>query len=94
MSQGNRASGQRDRLAWTAEEQVEFAAIFAVAWALRGTDAFRAAVETIEEWSADRLWRLAQVVVAHRAAERAEIERLVQLLRATDPDGIRTKAAA
>ena len=76
MSQSNRASGQRDRIAWTAEEQVEFAALFSVAWALKGTDAFRAAVETIADWHADRLGRRAQLVVAHRAAADAEIERL------------------
>jgi len=82
------------RIAWSAEEQVEFAAIFSVAWALRGTAASRAALKTIEQWNDDRLWRRAQLVVAHRAAADAEIERLVQLLRATDPARIGRSVAA
>ena len=89
-----KASAPTQRLAWSAEEEVTFAALFAVAWALRGTAAFRAAVETIADWSADRLWRRAQTVVAHRAAADAEIERLVQLLRATDPARIGRSVAA
>ena len=89
-----KASGPTQRIAWTAEEEVEFAALFSVAWALKGTDASRAAIETIEQWNDDRLWRRAQLVVAHRAAERAEIERLVRLLRATDPATIGRKVAA
>ncbi len=82
------------RIAWSAEEQVEFAAIFSVAWALRGTAASRAALETLEQWHDDLLWRRAQLHVAHRAAERAEIDRLVGVLRATDPARIGTKATA
>jgi hypothetical protein len=85
MSQGNGASGPHGRIEWTAEEEVEFAALFSIAWALKGTDAYRAALETIADWHADLLWRRAQRQVAHRAAE---TDRLVQVLRDTDPDRI------
>jgi len=94
MSQGNGASGQRGRVEWTDEEEREFRALFSIAWALKGTDAYRAGLATIEQWHDDLLWRRAQLHVAHRAAERAEIDRLVGVLRETDPATIGTKATA
>ncbi len=94
MAQGNPGSGQTGRALWSDEEELEFRALFSIAWALRGTAAYRAALETITDWHSDLCWRRAQTYLAHRAVADAEIERLVQLLRATDPARIGTKATA
>jgi len=67
MGQGNRAGGER-RVEWSAEEEIEFAAIFSIVWALKGTDAYRAALETLADWHSDLSFRRAQAHVAHRAA--------------------------
>lgn len=70
-------------LPFTPHEEIEFEAIFEIAWRLRGTVASRAAIETLVEWNEARLARRALTFVAHRADEDA---RLIRLLRATDPD--------
>jgi hypothetical protein len=85
MSQRNLAGGGRG-ISWSPEEEAEFAAIFGVCWALRGTDAYRPALEMLAEWHAELPFRRAQTFVAHRTAGDGEIERLVDVLRATDPD--------
>lgn len=76
---------------FTSSEELEFEALFGVAWALRGTPAFRPAIETIADWNADRLSRRAQVALAHR---HVELEQLVRLLRETDPARATEREAA
>jgi hypothetical protein len=78
-------------MTWTAQEELEFEALFSVAWSLRGTDAYRAALETLVDWHADIRGRRAQTALAHRAVEDV---RLVQLLRDTDPDRLEAACAA
>jgi hypothetical protein len=91
--QSRSPGGQRPQL-WTEQEDVEFAALFSIAWDLRGTKALRPVLETIEAWHADRMWRRAQVYLAHRAAADAETDRHIELLRETDPARIGTKEKA
>jgi hypothetical protein len=79
-------SGGRPRVPWSREEEAEFAAIFGVCWALRGTDAYRPALEMLNDWHAELPLRRAQTSIAHREAADRDIERLVQVLRATDPE--------
>lgn len=90
MSQRSGTSGRR--LVFSPEEEIEFAAIFSIVWALKGTDAYRPALLTLADWRADLTWRRAQVFVAHRATAEIEaeieLERLVRVLRATVPDRI------
>jgi len=90
----NQRSGTSGRLVFSAEEEVELAALFSVAWALRDTAAYRPALETIGDWRADLIGRRAQLFVARRSVGEAELERLVRVLRATDPDRIGLGKAA
>jgi hypothetical protein len=67
------------RLEFTPQEEVELLALLSLAWALRGTDAYRPALETICDWRQDLLGRRAQTLLARLAAEEAarasELER-------------------
>jgi len=86
MTKASACVSRPRRFEWSDEEEVEFRALFSVAWALRETDALRAALETIEEWHADLPWRRAQAHVAHAAVAAAE--------RETDPDRILGRSEA
>jgi hypothetical protein len=84
MGQRSLSGGGR-RVPWSAEEEAEFAAIFGVCWVLRGTDAYHPALEMLSDWHAELPFRRAHTSIAHRAAADWDIERLVKVLRATDP---------
>jgi len=66
----------------TPAEDLELRALIADAYDVRGTAAARPAYEAIAEWIRDLLFRRAQRAMWHRRARR---DRLVALLRATDP---------